>query len=38
MIHVVASVRVKPGKRPVFLEIFKVNAVTVRKEEGCGCL
>ena len=35
MIHVIASVRVKPGKRAAFLEIFKENAVTVRKEQGC---
>jgi quinol monooxygenase YgiN len=35
MIHVIASVRLKPGKRAGFLEIFKANAVTVRKEQGC---
>lgn len=35
MIHVIASVRVKPGSRSAFLEIFKANAETVRREEGC---
>jgi quinol monooxygenase YgiN len=35
MIHVIASVRVKAGKRAGFLEIFRANAVTVRREEGC---
>jgi quinol monooxygenase YgiN len=35
MIHVIASIRVKPGKRSAFLEIFKANAVTVKEEKGC---
>lgn len=35
MIHVIASVRVKEGKAPDFLEIFKENMIRVRKERGC---
>ena len=35
MIHVIASVKLKSGKRAAFLEVFRANAVTVRKEEGC---
>ncbi len=35
MVNVIASVKVKPGTRARFLEIFKVNMATVRKEKGC---
>ncbi len=35
MISVIASIRVKPGKRAEFLEIFKANLPKVREEEGC---
>ncbi|MBI3986595.1 MAG: antibiotic biosynthesis monooxygenase [Lentisphaerae bacterium] len=36
MIHVLASIRVKPGCRARFLEIFKSNVPAVRAEPGCG--
>ena len=35
MIHVVASIRVKPGRIPEFLEIFKSNVPSVKAEKGC---
>lgn len=35
MIHVIASVRVKPGKRSDYLKIFKANIPKVREEKGC---
>ena len=35
MIHVLASIQVKPGKKNVFLEIFKTNVPNVLHEEGC---
>jgi quinol monooxygenase YgiN len=35
MIHVIASVRVKPGKLSEFLEVFKSNIPHVREERGC---
>jgi quinol monooxygenase YgiN len=35
MIHVLAAIRVKPGNRPRFLEIFKANVPAVRAEAGC---
>ena len=35
MIHVLASIQVKPGKRNTFLEIFKTNVPNVLQEEGC---
>ena len=35
MIHVIASVRVKAGRTPDFLEIFKANMVRVKEESGC---
>ena len=35
MIHVLASIQVKPGKRNAFLEIFKTNVPNVLQEEGC---
>ena len=35
MIHVLASIQVKPGKKNAFLEIFKTNVPNVLQEEGC---
>ena len=35
MIHVVASIRIKPGKREEFLEIFNDNVPNVLVEKGC---
>ena len=35
MIIVLASIRVKPGKRAPFLEIFKSNVPSVLAEKGC---
>lgn len=35
MIHVIASIGVKPGKRAKFIEIFKANMPNVLAEEGC---
>lgn len=35
MVTVIASIRVKAGHRPAFLEIFKSNVPLVRAEEGC---
>jgi len=35
MINVIASIRVKAGRRSAFLEIFKSNVPTVREERGC---
>jgi quinol monooxygenase YgiN len=35
MIYGVVSVRVKAGKLQEFLELFKSNALRVRKEKGC---
>jgi len=35
MISVIASIRVKAGKVPEFLEIFKANVPKVREEKGC---
>jgi len=35
MIYVLASIRVKPGLRDKFLEIFNSNIPEVRKEKGC---
>jgi len=35
MIHVIASIRVKEGKRDDFLDIFKSNVPSVRAEKGC---
>lgn len=34
MINVIASIRVKPGRRTEFLEIFNSNAVHGREERG----
>jgi quinol monooxygenase YgiN len=35
MIHVIAAVRVKPGKVSEFLKIFKANVPLVKAEKGC---
>ena len=35
MIHVIASVRVKPGNREELLNLFKANLTKVREENGC---
>jgi quinol monooxygenase YgiN len=35
MIHVLASIRVKPGQLDHFLSIFKANVPNVLAEEGC---
>ena len=35
MIHVIASIKVKPGKRAELIEIFKNNVPNVLAEEGC---
>ena len=35
MINVIASIRVKAGRLPEFLEIFNSNVPSVKKERGC---
>lgn len=35
MIHVIASITVKEGKREQFLEAFKANIPLVKQEAGC---
>lgn len=35
MIHVIASIHVKPGTRGPFLAIFKANIPAVLAEDGC---
>jgi quinol monooxygenase YgiN len=35
MISVIASISVKPGSLPKFLEIFKANVPAVKAENGC---
>lgn len=35
MIHVIASVSIKQGRRPEFLDIFKANVPNVLQEKGC---
>ncbi len=35
MIHVVAIITAKPGKREEILEAFRANIPAVRAEEGC---
>lgn len=35
MIHVIASIGIKPGKRAAFIKIFKANVPTVLAEDGC---
>jgi quinol monooxygenase YgiN len=35
MIHVIASIQIKEGRRDAFVEIFKANVPLVKKEKGC---
>ena len=35
MVHVIASIRVKPGCLDAFLAIFKANVPAVKAEVGC---
>ena len=35
MINVIASIHIKEGKLPKFIEIFKANIPNVVKEKGC---
>jgi quinol monooxygenase YgiN len=35
MIHVIASIGVKPGKQNEFIKIFKANVPKVLAEDGC---
>ena len=35
MIHVIATIKVKPGMREKYLGILKVNVPNVRAEKGC---
>ena len=35
MINVLASVNIKPGKRPEFIKLFKANVPNVLAEAGC---
>jgi quinol monooxygenase YgiN len=35
MINVIASIRVKPGQRGAFLDVFLANVPKVRQEQGC---
>jgi quinol monooxygenase YgiN len=35
MIHVIAILTAKPGKRDEYLEIFKTNIPAVHAEDGC---
>ena len=35
MIHVIASIGVKPGKRAEFIELFQKNVPNVLAEAGC---
>ena len=35
MVHVIASVQLKPGKRDEFIALFKSNLPTVKAEKGC---
>ena len=35
MIHVLASIRVKPGKRDMLIELLKSNIPHVINEQGC---
>ncbi len=35
MVNVIASIRIKEGKVPEFIEIFKANLPAVREEKGC---
>jgi quinol monooxygenase YgiN len=36
MIYGVVSIRVKPGKRDDFIELFMSNAAKVKNEKGCS--
>lgn len=36
MIHVIASIRVREGRREEFIEIFNANVPNVRAEAGCA--
>ncbi len=35
MIHVIAVITAKPGKRAAILELFQANVPAVRAEKGC---
>jgi len=35
MINVIASIQIKEGKLPEFIETFKSNVPSVLEEEGC---
>jgi quinol monooxygenase YgiN len=35
MIHVIASIGIKPGKREAFIKKFKANVPAVLAEDGC---
>lgn len=35
MIHVIASIHIKEGRMPQFIEFFKSNVPNVLKEKGC---
>lgn len=35
MIHVIASLRIKPGHREAFIALFKANVPNVLAEAGC---
>ena len=35
MIHVIATIQLKPGVRKQFVEIFKTNVAAVLAEKGC---
>ncbi len=35
MIHVIASIQIKPGNKAAFLDIFKANVSAVKAEDGC---
>jgi quinol monooxygenase YgiN len=35
MVYVLASIRVKPGRRSDFIKVFKANMPAVRAEKGC---
>jgi quinol monooxygenase YgiN len=35
MVHVIASIRIKPGCVARFIELFKANVPQVRAENGC---
>jgi len=35
MVHVIATISVKPGSMSKFLEVFKANVPTVTAEPGC---